>query len=140
VTSPEEPILVHLVRNPNEPGLPRKEQNRAGQQELLSMGFSDFERKIRDQLARILAPGGFDPAEDIVAITVNRWPYGYAYTYDTLGDPDIAPEQRPHVIGRQRFGRVTIANADAGAAAFTNQAIDEAHRAVEELLVLNGLT
>jgi len=52
----------------------------------------------------------------------------------------VPPEQRPHVIGRQRFGRVTIANADAGAAAFTNQAIDEAHRAVEELLVLQGLT
>jgi spermidine dehydrogenase len=71
---------------------------------------------------------------------VNRWPYGYAYTYDTLADPDTPPEHRPHVIGRQRFGHVTIANADAGAAAFTNQAIDEAHRAVEELLVTNGLT
>jgi spermidine dehydrogenase len=140
VTSPEEPILVHMVRNPNKPGLPRKEQNRAGQQELLTMEFTGFERKIRDQLARTLAPGGFDPAEDIVAITVNRWPYGYAYTYDTLGDPDVAPEQRPHIIGRRRFGRVTIANADAGAAAFTNQAIDEGHRAVQELLVLNGLT
>jgi spermidine dehydrogenase len=43
------------------------------------------------------------------------------------------------VIGRQRFGPVTIANADAGAAAFTNQAFDEAHRAVQELLVSRGL-
>ena len=140
VSSPEEPVIVHLVRNPNKPGLPRREQNRAGQQELLTMTFADFERKIREQLARMLATGGFDPAQDIVAITVNRWPHGYAYTYDTLSDPEVPPEQRPHVIGRQRFGRVTIANADAGAAAFTNQAIDEAHRAVEELFVLNGLT
>jgi spermidine dehydrogenase len=140
ITAPEEPILVHLVRNPNKPGLPRKEQNRIGQQELLSMTFAEFELKIRQQLGRVLGPGGFDPAEDIAAITVNRWPHGYAYTYDTLDDPDVPPEQRPHVIGRQRFGRVTIANADAGAAAFTNQAIDEAHRAVQELLVLQGLT
>jgi spermidine dehydrogenase len=140
VTTPEEPILVRMTRNPNQPGKPRKEQNRIGQQELLSMSFSDFERKIREQMARMLGPGGFDPAEDIVGITVNRWPNGYSYTYDTLGDPDVPPEQRPHVLGRQRFGRVTIANSDAGAAAFTNQAIDEAHRAVEELLVLNGLT
>jgi spermidine dehydrogenase len=44
------------------------------------------------------------------------------------------------VIGRRRFGRVAIANADAGAAAFTNQAIDEANRAVEELFVAQGLT
>jgi spermidine dehydrogenase len=139
-TTPEEPILLHLIANPNKPGLPRKEQNRHGQQELLSTTFEQFELKTRQQLARMLAPGGFDPAEDIAAITVNRWPYGYAYTYDTLGDPDVPPEQRPHVIGRQRFGRVTIANSDAGAAAFTNQAIDEANRAVQELLLLQGLT
>jgi len=104
------------------------------------MSFEDFEFKIRQQLARSLTPGGFDPREDILAITVNRWPYGYAYTYDTISDPDLPPEQRPHVIGRQRFGRVTIANSDAGAAAFTNQAIDEANRAVHELFLLQGLS
>ena len=127
------------MRNPNKPGLPRREQNRAGQQELLKTTFEQFEREIRRQLARMLGGGGFDPAADIVGLTVNRWPYGYSYTYDTLGDPDVPPEERPHVVGRQRFGRVTIANSDAGAAAFTNQAIDEAHRAVEELFVADGL-
>jgi spermidine dehydrogenase len=140
VTTPEEPIIVHMVRNPNKPGLPRREQNRAGQQELLSMSFKQFEVEIRRQLARMLSAGGFDPAADIVGITVNRWPFGYSYTYDTLGDPDVPPEERPHVVGRQRFGRIAIANSDAGAAAFTNQAIDEAHRAVEELFVAEGLT
>ena len=140
VTSPEEPIIVRFVRNPNKPGLPRREQHRAGQQELLSMTFQQFELEIRRQLARMLAGTDFDPAADIVGITVNRWPYGYAYTYDTLSDPDVPPESRPHVVGRQRFGRIAIANSDAGAAAFTNQAIDEAHRAVEELFVVDGLT
>jgi spermidine dehydrogenase len=140
VGAPDEPIIFHLTANPNKPGLPRKEQNRAGQHELLSTTFEQFELKIRDQLARMLGPGGFNPAEDIAAITVNRWPYGYAYTYDTLADPDVPPELRPHIIGRQRFGHVAIANSDAGAAAFTNQAIDEANRAVQELLLLQGLT
>jgi spermidine dehydrogenase len=139
-TTPDEPILVHMVRNPNKPGLPRKEQNRAGQQELLTMTFGQHEWQIRNQMSRILKSGGFDPAEDILAITVNRWPYGYAYTYDTLGDPEVPQEERPHVIGRRRFGRITIANSDAGAAAFTNQAIDEADRAVQEILVHQGLT
>jgi spermidine dehydrogenase len=128
-----------MVRNPNTPGLPRREQNRAGQQELLSTSFEQFEREIRRQLGRMLAGGGFDPAADIAGITVNRWPHGYSYTYDTLADPDVAPEDRPHVIGRRRFGRIAIANSDAGAAAFTNQAIDEANRAVEELFVAEGL-
>lgn len=138
--SPEEPILLHMIRNPNQPGLPRKEQNRIGQQELLTTSFEQFELEIRKQLDRMLRDGGFDPADDIAAITVNRWPYGYAYTYDTLADPDVPPERRPHILGRNRFGRVTIANSDAGAAAFTNQAIDEANRAVQELLVLQHLT
>jgi spermidine dehydrogenase len=140
VTTPEEPILLHMVRNPNKPGLPRKEQNRAGQEELLTMSFRDFELQIRQQLDRMLGLSGFHAAEDILAITVYRLPFGYAYTYDTIAAPDLPPEQRPHVIGRQRFGQVTIANADSGAAAFTNQAIDEANRAVQELLLRAGLT
>jgi spermidine dehydrogenase len=140
VTTPDEPIVVHMVRNPNKPGLPRKEQNRIGQQELLTMTFHDFEAAIRRQLARMLSGTDFDPAADIVGMAVNRWPDGYSYTYDSLADPDVPPEKRPHVIGRQRFGPVTIANSDAGAAAFTNQAFDEAHRAVQELLVSRGLS
>jgi spermidine dehydrogenase len=139
VTTPEEPIVVHMTSNPNQPGLPRREQNRAGAAFLLKTTFEDFEREVRTHLTRALAGSGFDPAADIVGLTVNRWPYGYSYTYDTLADPDVAPEERPHVVGRRRFGQVAIANSDAGAAAFTNQAIDEAHRAVEELFVKNGL-
>jgi spermidine dehydrogenase len=38
------------------------------------------------------------------------------------------------VIARAKFGRITIANSDAGAAAYTDSAIDQAHRAVRELL------
>jgi spermidine dehydrogenase len=128
-----------MVRNPNKPGLPRKEQNRIGQRELVTMTFHDFELAIRRQLARMLSGTDFDAAADIVGLAINRWPDGYSYTYDTLADPDLPPEKRPHVIGRQRFGPVTIANSDAGAAAFTNQAFDEAHRAVQELLVSRGL-
>ncbi|HJS58340.1 MAG TPA: NAD(P)-binding protein [Vicinamibacteria bacterium] len=137
--APEEPIVIHLVRNPNKPGLPRREQQRAGMREMLATPFATIELETRRELARILGPGGFDPASDILAFTANRWPHGYAYTYDTLGDPDLPDDQRPHVIGRRRFGRVAIANSDAGAAAFINVAIDEAHRAVQELLQRHGL-
>jgi spermidine dehydrogenase len=130
----DEPILVHMVRTPCKPGLTEYEQNKAGRVELLATPFATFERKIREQLLRTLGPGGFDPARDIEAITVNRWPHGYAPEYNSLFDPDVAEAQRPHVIGRARFGRVTIANSDAGAAAYTDSAIDQASRAVNELL------
>ncbi|HET7441436.1 MAG TPA: hypothetical protein VFJ47_09050 [Terriglobales bacterium] len=95
--------------------------------------FATFERNIREQLARVLGGGGFDAARDIVAITVNRWRHGYAYEYNPLWDPDWAPGQAPCEIARQPFGRITIANSDAAAAAYTDQAIDQAYRAVGEL-------
>jgi spermidine dehydrogenase len=132
--SPDDPILVRMTRTPCKPGLPAREQQRAGHVDLLTTTFQTFERRIRDQLARVLKDGGFDPARDIDAITVNRWPHGYAYEYNPLWDPDWAPGQAPCEIGRHAFGRITIANSDAAAAAYTDQAIDQAHRAVSELL------
>jgi spermidine dehydrogenase len=132
--SPDEPILAHLTRTPNKPGLPSaREQHKAGRIELLQTTFATFERRIRDQFARVLGDGGFDPARDIEAITVNRWPHGYGYEYNPLYDPQWAPGQAPHEIGRQPFGRITIANSDAGATAYSDVAIDQAYRAVDEL-------
>jgi len=132
--SAQEPILLHLSRTPCKPGLPAREQHKAGRMQLLVTTFETFERKIRDQLVRMLAAGGFDPALDIEAITVNRWPHGYAYEYNPLFDPEWPEGQQPHVLGRKRFGRITIANSDSGATAYTDVAIDQAYRAVNELL------
>jgi spermidine dehydrogenase len=106
---------------------------------MLATPFSKIETEIRSQLQRMLGPAGFDSKKDILAITVNRWPHGYAYTYDTLGDPDMPEADRPHVIGRKMFGRIAIANSDSSAAAFTNTAIDMANRAVQECLSSRGL-
>lgn len=132
--SPEEPILVHMLRTPCQPGLSAREQQRAGHYELLATPFETFERSIRDQFARVLGGAGFDPARDIEAITVNRWPHGYAYEYNPLWDPDWPEGKRPCDIARRPFGRITIANSDAAAAAYTDQAIDQGYRAVRELL------
>jgi len=132
--SPNDPILLHLSRTPCKPGLPAREQHKAGRMELLVTSFEEFELKTRDQLARILSPGGFDPAEDIQAITVNRWPHGYGYEYNPLFDPDWPEAERPNVIGRKKFGRIAIANTDSGATAYTDVAIDQAYRAVHELV------
>jgi spermidine dehydrogenase len=132
--TPIEPILVHMVRTPCQAGLPELEQNKVGRAELLSTSFATFEHNIRDQLTRTLSGGGFDPVRDIEAITVNRWPHGYAPEWNPLFAPDIPDSQRPNVLGRAQFGRIAIANSDAGAAAYTDSAIDQANRAVSELL------
>jgi spermidine dehydrogenase len=132
--SADEPILLHMVRTPCKPGLTEHEQNRAGRAELLTTGFQTFERNIREQLNRIFGDGGFEAARDITAITVNRWPHGYAPEYNPLFDADVPEARRPHVVGRAKFGQITIANSDAGGAAYTDSAIDQGHRAVAELL------
>jgi len=132
--TPDEPILVQMYRSPCRPGLSEHEQNKAGRAELLATSFATFEHNIRDQLERTLGLGGFDPADDIEAITVNRWPHGYAHEYNPLFDPDVPAAQQPHVIGRARFGRIAIANSDSGGLAYTDSAIDQASRAVDELL------
>jgi hypothetical protein len=82
----------------------------------------------------IVVGAGFDPASDIEAINVNRWPHGYAYEYNSLYDPVWLPGQAPNEIGRQPFGRIHIANSDAGAFAYTNEAIDQGYRAVQEIM------
>jgi spermidine dehydrogenase len=132
---PSEPILLHLAHVPGAPnqGLDARAQFRIGQGKLYAMTFSDFEERIRDDLDRMLGPGGFSAARDIAAITVNRWPHGYSYVANSLYDPD-GYEDSVLKLARQRFGPVAIANTDAGGDAWVHYAIDQADRAVKELL------
>jgi spermidine dehydrogenase len=136
--SPAEPVVLSLTRYPNVPGLPRKEQHRVGRAELLSTTFETFERNIRDQLSRILSPGGFDPRRDILGIMVNRWGHGYSYTYNSLYDPldwvFTETDRRACVVARQPYGLITIANSDAAASPHTDAAFLTAHWAVEQVL------
>src|SRR5207249_4511776 len=59
-SNPAEPALLFMLRTPCKPGLPQRDQNRAGRAELLQTPFSKFERSIRDQLSRMLGGPGFD--------------------------------------------------------------------------------
>jgi spermidine dehydrogenase len=131
--SPDQPIVLHLVHVPGAPhrGLDARTQFRVGQTGLLQMTFADFEERIRDDLDRMLGPGGFSSARDIAAITVNRWPHGYGYVANSLFDPDDYDQVQARA--RRPFGRIAIANSDAGGDAWAHYAIDAAARAVREL-------
>jgi len=137
--SPDEPIVLHLQHIPVTPGMTASEQFRAGKRALLAMPFETFERNLRDQLGRMLGPGGFDPARDIAGITVNRWPHGYAYSIDTdSGDVAWLPsrwqnERRPWLDARSGIGNIVFAGTDGSSNAMTESAIEEAHRAVNSL-------
>jgi spermidine dehydrogenase len=131
---PSEPMLLHLVHVPGAPnsGLDARSQFRLGAAKLLDMTFSDFEEKIRDELDRMLGRGGFSSTGDIAAITVNRWPHGYGYAGNSLFDGDDYGDTV--ALARRPFGRIAIANSDAGGDAFAHLAIDQAERAVRETL------
>jgi len=133
-SKPEEPAVLFMLRTPCKPGLPVRDQNRAGRTELLETPYSKFERNIREQLGRMLGGAGFDPARDIEGIIVNRWAHGYAFTPFGLDLPEWKAGQEPWVLGRQPFGRIAVANSDAGASAYTDTAIDQAFRAVGEII------
>ncbi|KON64340.1 hypothetical protein KOEU_20830 [Komagataeibacter europaeus] len=137
-SDPDRPIVIRMIKTFSVPGLSKREQYRAARGMLLGISFETFEHEIRNQLQRVLGAGGFDATRDIAAITVNRWPHGYAYTYNSLYDPAewvfTETQTRPCVVGRQLFGRIAIANSDAAASPHTDAAFLEAHRAVTELL------
>ncbi|MBS0612409.1 MAG: NAD(P)-binding protein [Proteobacteria bacterium] len=132
---PTQPVCIHMEYMPCAPnqGLDMREQYRIGRSKLYSMSFTDFERHIREELGAMLQTGGFEFDRDVAAITVNRWPHGYAYTPTPLYDD---PEQAERLarVARKRVGRIAIANSDSGWDAYTHVAIEQAHRAVGELV------
>jgi len=133
--SPDEPMILHLVHVPvtRAAGLDLRTRLRTARAILYTTSFETFQRQARDELTRMLGPGGFKADADIAAITVNRWGHGYSYTENSLFDPPGMGSE-PSEIARERVGRVAIANSDAAWDPYAHAAIAEAHRAVEELL------
>jgi spermidine dehydrogenase len=150
-TDPSQPILVGFGTGLNSgicsnqtmvetllgaslpPGMPMDDQFRAVRAGLLATPFDTFEREVRRLSAGALAGSDFDPARDIVGITVNRWPHGFATGRNMLFDEVGPGTVSPTVIARQKFGRIAIANSDASGQGLANTAIDEAFRAVRDL-------
>ena len=130
----EDPMAVFMMMSPTPPieeGSAR-DLFRAGRHKIYATSFEDYEQQIRKQLQGMLGNQGFNHETDIVAITVNRIPHGYAYFYLGLDDPEWENGQSPHEIGRAQFGRISIANTDSEAMPLMNAAFDAAWRAVEE--------
>lgn len=117
--------------------LSMQQQFRLVRMGLLQTPFETFERAVRSQMNDALGPYGFDAARDIVGVTVNRWPHGFSMAQNSLFDRPSPTGEQPCEIARRQFGRIFIANSDASGQDLCNTAIDEAYRAVEEMVPHN---
>lgn len=135
VNTPDEPLVLHMCHVPWVPDVKGPDQWRVGRNRILATPFETFEFHVKEQLSQALAGHDFDPDRNISAITVNRWPHGYAYSSELIWEPDYEDElDKPWVKGRQAVGRIHVANSDAGAKADTGVAMAQAFRAVQEIL------
>ncbi len=133
--SPDDPMILHMCHTPWVPDVKGSQQWQRGRHQILATPFETFEAQVKLQLNQALSSTGFDADKDIEAITVNRWPHGYSYNPELIWEPNYASEEeKPWVVGRKPIGNIHIANADAGAKANTNCAINQAFRAISEIL------
>jgi spermidine dehydrogenase len=129
---PSEPVLVHMVHVPLVPSAPDpRAALRSARKSLFALKIEDYERHVREDLTRMLGPGGFDADRDIAAITVNRWSHGYSYGPNTLMEPESVAQSTLE-RARAPVGRVTIGGSDAGWDPYAHSAFEQAYRAVSE--------
>ena len=93
-----------------------------------------IDQEARHGLDGALGGHGFDSARDLEAITVNRWSHGYSLEYALPWDRFWPQGPLPCDTARRGWGRVALAGTDSGAYAYAHSAIDQATRAVSELL------
>lgn len=123
--TPDDPCVIQMISCPygETVGAPRLEQFREARFKMLGLKFKDYEQEIRAHLSGMLPNDLFDFDRDVASITVNRWAHGY-----TIAGPGDSTR-----IGRQPFGRITVANTDSAAGSDAKYAIMMAYRAVKEL-------
>ena len=120
----DDPCVIQMISCPyGKFGEPRREQFREARYRMLGLQFNDYEQEIRSHLSGMFPRGLFDFDRDVASISVNRWAHGYS---------DGGPGDSTR-IGRQPFGRITIANCDSAASSDAKTAMMMGHRAVNEL-------
>ncbi|GAB2940203.1 NAD(P)/FAD-dependent oxidoreductase [Nonomuraea fastidiosa] len=108
------PDRVRLLATPCRSELGPDAGSAAGRRELFRTPYEVFEHTVRDQLARLLGPAGFDPGRGIAAITVHRWGHAIPPEYRRPWHEFHPDGPSPADAARGRFGRIAIAGSDAG--------------------------
>lgn len=132
--SADEPMVIHMVRIATDfTGKSAREMYKAGRRKLNDQNYEALEKEMLDQLRSIYAVAGEKLDDVMVAVTLNRWAHGYSYEQVGLYDSDSATEKATETM-QKHVGNIFIAGSDAGWMPYVHGAVDQAHRAVEEVL------
>ncbi|MDY0068131.1 MAG: NAD(P)-binding protein [Steroidobacteraceae bacterium] len=135
VTHPDEPLIITAWNNWRTTNLPPRDSFRAERARYVELTEADYRKDLETKLQRVLGPYGFDADKDIEGMIVNRFGHGMAGGMNSLFDPEPPrPDQEHFVTARRRFNLIAIANSDASGVALTQAAIDQANRAVNEIV------
>ncbi|MBY8823076.1 NAD(P)-binding protein [Sphingomonas colocasiae] len=111
-----------------------QEQAARGRFEMLGTSYADYERRIRDQMARLFGSSGFRQS-DIAGIILNRW--GHAYLCPQPGFYTGIDGARPaRDIIRTAHGRIAFAHSELNGQQNWIAATDEGRRAAEQAIAV----
>ncbi|MGA7415503.1 MAG: NAD(P)-binding protein [Bryobacteraceae bacterium] len=115
------------------PGRPVAEQVSLGRQKLFGTSFQQYEVQIREQLANLFGPSGFDASKDVAGIVLNRWGHSLAvpepgFIFGRNGQPPARE------TASKSYGRVAFAHSELEGGQYFGGAMNQARRATTELL------
>ena len=133
VFGPDHPAIMTFYITFEEPGLSAAEQGIVGRTELLSTPFMEYERRLREQMFTLFGDAGFDPAEDIQGLVLNRWGHAYLAPGPGFFFGQNGISAPPDVI-REPIGRISIGHSELQGHQNWTGAAAEGRRALEQVL------
>ncbi len=114
-----------------------EEQSKRAREDMLSKSFEEYEILIRQELLDVFGDAGFDPAEDIEGIAINRWGHAEIICYPGFafgsGSSDEPTPGVPIYDAGKRFGRIAFAHTDLNGIADNQGTTRISRRAVDDL-------
>ena len=129
--NPNKPAVLSFYTPFHSPGLDGKAQVTLGRAELLGASYSGYEARIYRQMMRLFGAAGFDPAEDVAGLILNRW--GHAYSVPYPGFYGGADGEAPRDTLRKNHGRIAFAHSELDGLQHYGPAADEGRRAFRQL-------
>ena len=134
---PDQPNIFTFYVPFNQHGLSLVDQGHAGRARLFSTSYKSYETQVRQQMVKLFAGAGFDPARDIAGIVMNRWGHAYCNAGPGFYTPkDGKPTPADQL--RQPIGRLTFAHSELNGNQHWPIAAAEGHRAALQVVEMLG--